>query len=276
MAVQEKIERLQAILRELESVVVAFSGGVDSTFLLKMACDTLGAEKVLAVTADSETYPTRERDEAIRLARLIGAPHRIIHTRELEIPGYAENTPNRCYFCKNELFSQLIPIAREEGYRHVVFGAILDDLGDHRPGLLAARRLGVRAPLQEAQLSKAEIRALSKAQGLPTWDKPSFACLSSRFPYGERITIEKLSMVDKAEAFLLELGFRQVRVRQHGNIARIEVPKEALAQMVERADEIVSFLKGVGYAYVTLDLAGYRSGSMNEVLPERVRERHIS
>jgi uncharacterized protein len=234
--------------------------------LLKAALDFLGKDKVLAITADSETYPAREREEAIALAKELGAPHEVIHTSELAIPGYAENPTNRCYFCKNSLFDHLIPIAEERGFDNVVFGAIADDLGDHRPGLTAAHEKGVRAPLLEAGIKKSEIRHLSRKFGLRTWDKPSFACLSSRIPYGELITAHKLSMIDQAEDFLIQLGFKQVRVRQHENLARIEVPADELADVLHVAETIHEKLKSIGYAYVTLDLKGYRSGSMNEVL----------
>ncbi|GGJ02112.1 TIGR00268 family protein [Alicyclobacillus cellulosilyticus] len=265
--IAQKFETLQAILAELQRVVVAFSGGVDSTFLLKAALDVLGRDNVLAITADSETYPAREREEAVQLAAELGAVHEVIHTSELDIPGYAENPVNRCYFCKQELFSHLIPIANARGFSHVVFGAIADDLGEHRPGLQAARERGVRAPLLEAGLKKAEIRHLSRQMGLRTWDKPSFACLSSRIPYGERITLEKLSIIEQAEAFLMQLGFRQVRVRQHDKLARIEVAPDKLMDVVAVAETITAKLKEIGYAYVSLDLQGYRSGSLNEVLP---------
>lgn len=265
-SIEGKYEDLQTLLRSLGKVVVAFSGGVDSTFLLKAAIDSLGRDKVLAITADSETYPVREREEAILQAKELDAQHQVIQTSELAIPGYAENPTNRCYFCKQELFSHLIPIAQKLGYHHVAFGAIADDLGEHRPGLQAARDKGVRAPLLEVGLKKSEIRHLSRAFGLRTWDKPSFACLSSRIPYGEKITTEKLSMIDQAEDFLMQLGFRQVRVRQHDKLARIEVAPEHLMDIVAVSETVTAKLKEIGYAYVSLDLQGYRSGSLNEIL----------
>ncbi|PZE21781.1 ATP-dependent sacrificial sulfur transferase LarE [Paenibacillus xerothermodurans] len=268
--IEQKYAKLGDILKSMEKVVVAFSGGVDSAFLLKAALEYLGPDRVLAITADSETYPAREKQEAIALAQELGATHAVIHTSELDIPGYAENPTNRCYFCKNSLFDHLIPIARKRGYQHVVFGAIADDLGEHRPGLQAAHEQGVRAPLLEAGIKKSEIRHLSRQFGLKTWDKPSFACLSSRIPYGEAITAQKLSMIDQAEDFLIQLGFRQVRVRQHDNLARIEVPASDLAEVLAVADTVHAKLKQIGYAYVTMDLKGYRSGSLNEVLnPEQ-------
>ncbi|MBE1441905.1 ATP-dependent sacrificial sulfur transferase LarE [Paenibacillus sp. OAS669] len=263
---EQKYEKLGQILRSMEKVVVAFSGGVDSAFLLKAAMEFLGRDNVLAITADSETYPVREKEEAVALAKELGAVHEVIHTSELDIPGYAENPTNRCYFCKNSLFDHLIPIAKERGFEHVIFGAIADDLGEHRPGLQAAHEKGVLAPLLEAGIKKAEIRHMSRQFGLRTWDKPSFACLSSRIPYGEAITALKLSMIDQAEDFLIQLGFRQVRVRQHDNLARIEVPASDLAEVLAVSDTVHAKLKEIGYAYVTLDLKGYRSGSLNEVL----------
>jgi uncharacterized protein len=263
----QKYDRLLGILKGLESVIVAFSGGVDSTFLARAAKDALGP-RVLLVTADSETYPASELDEARRLAERLGMRHLIIETRELDNPDYAKNAPNRCFFCKEELFKRLRPVAAREGVAHLVYGANMDDLGDHRPGMEAAKRMGVRAPMIEAEFWKAEIRELSREFGLPTWDKPSFACLSSRFQYGDAITAEKLRQIDAAEAFIRSLGFRQFRVRHHDRLARLEIAREEMARLWEEGvqDAIVSRFRELGYLYVTVDLQGFRSGSANDAL----------
>ncbi|GGC85185.1 adenine nucleotide alpha hydrolase [Thalassobacillus devorans] len=264
--VEQKFHKLEEILKEMETIVIAFSGGVDSTFLLKVAIDTLGRENVLAVTADSETYPLEELQEAKQLAEKLHARHEIIETSELNIPGYSENTANRCYFCKKSLFQHLIPIMKEQGYKNIAFGLIADDLGEHRPGTKAAREYNVRGPLQEADLYKSEIRELSQQMGLPTWDKPSFACLSSRITYGERITIEKLRRIDQSEQVIRATGIRQVRVRTHEDIARIEVEPGDMELLLTHHDEITAKLQEFGYTYVTMDLSGYKSGSMNKTL----------
>ncbi len=262
-----KQDCLRNHLKSLGSVAVAFSGGVDSTFLLKTAHDVLG-DNVLAVTARSCSFPERELREAKAFCAENGIRHLVCESEVLEIEGFSKNPPDRCYLCKSELFSKIWEIARHKGIPHVAEGSNLDDNGDYRPGLIAVREQNVLSPLRHAGLSKADIRILSRKLGLPTWDKASFACLSSRFVYGESITEEKLVMVDKAEQFLLDRGFHQVRVRIHQRIARIEVEPEEFPRFLENglAAETSRTLKELGFSYVTLDLAGYRTGSMNDSL----------
>jgi uncharacterized protein len=265
-ALEAKKQKLLDILHDLGGCVIGFSGGVDSTFLFAVAARVLG-QRALAVTATSETYPERELKEANELAARIGGRHRVIVSEELDIPGFAENPADRCYHCKSELFTKLRKVATEEGLPHVVDGSNVDDRGDYRPGRRALRELGVRSPLEEAGLSKDDIRELSKEMELPTWDKPSFACLSSRFPYGVTITREKIAVVGRAEESLRELGLRTLRVRHHGDVARIELGADEFGRVVDGLrDEVVRRVKEAGYTYVALDLQGYRTGAMNEAL----------
>jgi len=262
----ERYERLKMQLTGFGSVVVAFSGGVDSTFLLKVAIDVLGCDKVLALTATSPTYPEFEFQEACRLAKLHGAHQLVVESNELEIPGFAQNDRRRCYHCKAELFSICRDKARELGYAEILDGSNLDDLQDYRPGREAACELAVRSPLLEAGLGKEDIRALSRQLGLPTADKQAFACLSSRFPYGTEITADRLRQVDQCETFLRQQGFNNYRVRYHGDVARIEVAPAELERFFDRElrEAVTIAFKAAGFTYITLDLQGYRTGSMNE------------
>jgi uncharacterized protein len=265
-----KLDALRRSLSDMQSVLVAYSGGVDSTFLLKVAHDTLG-DRAVAVTALSESYARAELEDSRQFAGQIGARQILIETDELERLGYRENSPERCFFCKDELFTKLAPLAEKEGLRYVVYGEIADDRSDHRPGARAAKEHNVRAPLADAGLTKLEIRRLSKELGLPTWDKPSMACLSSRIPYGSEVTPEKLAKVEKAEEVLRGLGLRQYRVRHHDTIARIEVDPRDFEELVRSPlrEMVIEKIKAVGYQYVALDLQGYRTGSLNEVVVKK-------
>jgi pyridinium-3,5-biscarboxylic acid mononucleotide sulfurtransferase len=265
-----KLDQLKSILRDCGRTLVAYSGGVDSVFLAKVAHEVLGAE-ALAVIADSPSLPRRELDEALALGRQFNFPVRVIQTHEMADANYTGNPTNRCYFCKSELFEELAGIAKAEGFATIVYGENTSDVGDYRPGAKAAAEYAVRAPLKEAGLTKTEIRALSAELGLPTADKPQMACLSSRIPHGEPVTAEALAMIEAAENVLRDLGFYDVRVRHHQTIARIEVGPDEVARLMEGGlrEKVAKALKDVGYAYVTLDLEGYRRGSTNEILMQQ-------
>jgi pyridinium-3,5-biscarboxylic acid mononucleotide sulfurtransferase len=265
-ALQNRLAELEAIVAGRGSALVAFSGGVDSSLALAVAVRALPESKVLAVTSNNETYLPSELNLASEFAASLGVEHLVVNTRELDDPNYASNPTNRCYFCKSTLYSDLAKLAQERGYACVVDGANKDDEGDYRPGRKAARELGVVSPLSIAGITKAEVRELAKVLGLPSWDKPALACLSSRFPYGQEITPEKLAQVARAEEYLRREGFTQVRVRHHGEIARLEVGPDEMQRAFERREEISAELLDAGFLYVALDLAGYKSGSLNAAL----------
>ena len=265
------LQRLESIVGRHRSALVAFSGGVDSSLALAVAARVMPAERVLAVTSNNETYLPSELEGAARFVRSLGVEHLIVNTRELDDPNYASNPANRCYFCKNTLYSDLAKLAEEHGYDCVIDGANKDDEGDHRPGRKAAAEQGVVSPLAEAGMTKAEVRELARELELPVWDKPALACLSSRFPYGQEITAEKLAQVARAEEFLRSRGFRQVRVRHHGDVARLEVGPDEMERAFAEREDLVAELKAAGYIHVALDLAGYKSGSLNAALGKKGR-----
>ncbi|MBQ8482066.1 MAG: ATP-dependent sacrificial sulfur transferase LarE [Alphaproteobacteria bacterium] len=268
-----KLEKLQAYFKELGSVAIAFSSGVDSTFMLAVASDILPKDKVLALTAASESFPKRELNAARQFCNDRGIKHIVFSSEELNIEGFKHNPKNRCYLCKRELFTKIKELAVRNNIEYVCEGSNTDDLGDYRPGLQAVAELGIKSPLREAELTKQDIRNLSKEMDLPTWNKPSFACLASRFVYGELISEEKLQMVDKAEQLLIDLGFSQVRVRIHGKIARIEILPEEFAKIIESEirKKINTSFAEYGFSYTALDLKGYRTGSMNETILKDVK-----
>ena len=273
--VAERLAELEAMVKPYGSALVAFSGGVDSSLALAVAARALPEGKVLAVTSNNETYLPSELDLASGFADSLGVEHLVVDTRELDNPDYAKNPTNRCYFCKSTLYSDLDALAKERGYACVIDGANKDDEGDYRPGRKAARELGVLSLLSQAGVGKDEVRALAKHLGLPSWDKPALACLSSRFPYGQEITPEKLRQVTLAEEFLRAEGFRQVRVRHHGDIARLEVGPQELERAFEMREEISTELRDAGFLYVTLDLGGYKSGSLNAVLESKGKKKML-
>jgi uncharacterized protein len=263
---ERRLGELKSIVASHGSALVAFSGGVDSSLALAVATRALPEGRVLAVTSNNETYLPSELEGAKAFARSLGVEHLVVNTRELDNPNYAKNPTNRCYFCKSTLYSDLVKMAEKKGYACVIDGANKDDEGDYRPGRRAAKELGVVSILAETGMTKAEVRGLAKYLGLPTWDKPALACLSSRFPYGQEITPEKLAQVAEAEEFMRSLGYEQVRVRHHGEIARLEIGPDEMERAFAEREEISSKLRTIGFLYVALDLGGYRSGSLNTML----------
>ncbi len=273
----DKLEKLKEILKDMDKVAVAYSGGVDSTFLLKVAHDTIG-DNVLAITATSSTYQKKELSKAKKFTQKTGVKHRIMKSEEMKNKHFLENTPNRCYYCKKELFTKIKKVAAAQNINYVLDGSNVDDAKDYRPGSKALKELGVRSPLKEAGLTKKDIRELSHMMNLETWNKPALACLASRFPYGTRITTKRLKQVEMAEMFLSKLGLTQIRVRHHNEIARIEVAKDDFNKILKHRKRIADYFKKLGFTYVTMDIEGYRTGSLNEVLkygetPKRLQGR---
>ena len=268
----QQYDRLCRSIAELGTVAVAFSGGVDSTLLLRAAVDAVGTDRVIAMTVQSEAVQRQEAEAAAEYCKALGVRHYIAEFTMLDVPGIRDNPPDRCYLCKRALFSRMMQIAGEQGFSNIVEGSNLDDDSDYRPGRKALTELGIRSPLREAGLTKEQIRALSKHLDLPVWDKPALACLATRIAYGERLTEEKLRAVEHAESFLTELGFRQVRVRVHGKIARIEVEPESLERLLKLRKETAARFRALGFVHVCLDLDGYRTGSMNDLLPSQIRD----